>query len=152
MDREGHWRRYGGEASSTKDQTMGICKRGIAAVSAGLLAGAVVVGAAQADTNWNALSSAGWGGNQVADAGAGGDWSTAIQKAFVDLGMAEPRAECFGRVLAEKLSPETQQEAAELVSDAATATEVKTSVISGGPEMVGGFSAADASCPESLGG
>ena len=133
----------------------------------GLAASAVVgtLGAgtlAMADTNWNALSTADWGGapaqevGPIAEAGGGAgganDWSDAIQKAFVELGMAEPRAECFGEVLAEKLSPEEQQAAAALIGDAATADEVKIGVISGGPEMVGGFSAADATCPESMGG
>ncbi len=65
--------------------------------------------------------------------------------------MAEPRAECYGKVLAEQLSPDKQEAAAQLVRDAATADDVKSSVITSGPEMVGGFSAADATCPEGMG-
>lgn len=139
---------------------MQITERGRHGLAVCLFAGALAAGtSAMAETNWDALSDAGWGstqagdGQMVAQAGAGsGDWSSAIQKAFVDLGMAEPRAECYGRVLAERLSPESQQAAAQLVGSADSADAVKVGVISGGPEMVGGFSAADATCPESLGG
>lgn len=136
--------------------------RGFRSVAVWLVAGALATGpAALAETNWDALSAADWSGKQaddhdkIAQAGAGGgsgDWSSAIQKAFVGLGMAEPRAECYGKVLAEQLSPEGQEAAAELVGEAASADEVKVGVISGGPEMVGGFSAADVTCPESMGG
>ena len=134
---------------------MEISKRAITAFSVCVLAGAVAAGSAvRADTDWDALSGADWGstGNAGADAGAGGEWSAAIERAFVDLGMAAPRAECYGKVLAEELSPAVQQEAVQLVSDAATADGVKVGVISGGPEMVGGFSAASVSCPKSMGG
>ena len=138
---------------------MEISKRAITAFSVCVLAGAVAVGSAvRADTDWDALSGADWGSTgdagaaAGADAGAGGEWTAAIERAFVDLGMAAPRAECYGKVLAEELSPAVQQEAVQLVSDAATADEVKVGVISGGPEMVGGFSAASVSCPKSMGG
>jgi hypothetical protein len=139
---------------------MEISMRGISLIAAGLVAGAVAAGTARADTDWDSLSTAAWGSKQTDEAeklaqasgGSGDDWSVAIQEAFVGLGMAQPRAECYGKVLAEQLSPEKQQAAAQLVRDASSSDEVKTSVISGGPEMVGGFSAADASCPESMGG
>ena len=137
---------------------MNIRTRGIGGVAACLVAGAIATAAQAAGTNWGALSAADWAGTDAgttlaqAGGGAGGDWSAAIQKAFVDLGMAAPRAECYGKVLSEKLSPEGQRAAAELIDDAATADEVKLGVISGGPEMVGGFSAADVTCPESMGG
>ena len=129
-----------------------------------VIAGVVAAGpAALAETDWDALSGAAWHAEpaeaaKVADtttapgAASGSDWSAAIRKAFVDLGMADARAECYGRVLANALSPEDQQAAAKLVGDAETAGDVKLGVIAGGPEMVGGFSAADATCPESLGG
>lgn len=136
-------------------------KRGFRSVAVWLVAGILATGpAAVAETNWNALSAADWSGKQAGDldkvaqaaGGGSGDWSSAIQRAFVGLGMAEPRAECYGKVLAEQLSPEGQEAAAELVGEAGSADEVKVGVISGGPEMVGGFSAADATCPESMGG
>lgn len=140
---------------------MPIGMSGARAIATFLFAGALATGpAALAETNWDALSSAGWSAKQTADAekvadagaAAGKDFSVAIRKAFVDLGMAAPRAECYGKVLAEKLSPDAQQQAVRVIDDAATADEVKLGVISGGPEMVGGFSAADATCPESMGG
>lgn len=116
-----------------------------------------------AETNWDALDSAGWGGTgtgtkqsedgeKVAQtAASGSDASAEIKQAFVKLGMAEKRAACFGAVLAKQLSPEEQQEAAKLVGESSDADEVKLNVMTAGPTMVGGFSAADASCPEGTG-
>jgi hypothetical protein len=144
---------------------MNTYNRGViaAVICAGALASAST---SHAETNWNALKSADWSnavtaapaqeedamGFAEANPAAGDDFGAAIRAAFVHLGMAEPRAECFGKVLVENLSPEDQQEAAELVRQSGSADEVKVNVIAGGPEMVGGFSAADASCPASIGG
>jgi hypothetical protein len=138
---------------------------GSRSLAAWVVAGALGAGmgtAAMAETNWGGLSTADWSGEQTqgveriaragGSAGAGDDWSAAIQKAFVELGMAATRAECYGKVLSASLSPEEQQAAAELVDAAATPDEVKLGVISGGPEIVGGFSAANVRCPESMGG
>jgi hypothetical protein len=160
MDRKGRRRRYAREEHPQRTLVMVISRCAVIAGAASVLSAAVVLGsAARAETDWSALSSAGWtvkptdDAEKLADASAAsGEWSAAIRKAFVELGMAEPRAECYGKVLAEQLSPESQKEAAQLVSEAATADDVKTGVLSGGPEMVGGFSAADVSCPESMGG
>jgi hypothetical protein len=131
---------------------------GFIAFSALLLAGAVGW-VAQADTDWDALSGADWraiepaDGDTLDEAAAGTDaWGATIQRSFVNLGMAEARAKCFGHVLAKQLSAADQQQATLLVSRASSADEVKTGVMSGGPEMVGGFSAAGASCPENMGG
>lgn len=73
-----------------------------------------------------------------------------IAQAFVKLGMEEKRAACYQEVLAQQLSPEEQQQAAEIVGQASNADEVKTNVVSAGPNIMGGFSAADAKCPEGM--
>lgn len=126
-------------------------------VAAIVCAGAVSSASFAEETNWDALESSGWSvaagpADDVRSAEAGSvgqaDIGAAIQSAFVDLGMAEDRAACYGEVLVQQLSPEDQQQAAELVRGSANADEVKTSVITSGPAMVGGFSAADAMCPE----
>ena len=74
-----------------------------------------------------------------------------IAQAFVKLGMDEKRAACYQEVLAQQLSPEEQQQAAELVGQSSDADEVKTNVVSAGPTIMGGFSAADVKCPEGMG-
>jgi hypothetical protein len=148
-----------------KERNMIASMTGSRSLAAWVVAGALGTGmgtASMAETNWGALSAADWNGEQMQEderiaqsgggIGAGDDWGTAIQKAFVELGMAAPRAECYGKVLAANLSPEEQQAAAELVDAAATPEDVKMGVISGGPEIVGGFSAANVRCPESMGG
>jgi hypothetical protein len=123
---------------------------------------------APAETDWDALDSKGWGATatqggaraaQQSDASGrvaqsstpSGGTGDGIKQAFVKLGMAEERAACYQDVLAQQLSPEEQQRAAELVSESEDASAVKTNIISAGPTMVGGFSAADASCPEGMG-
>ncbi len=119
------------------------------------IAAVVQAGGARAGTDWDALSGDAWGGKQAGGSGkvaeaSGGGMGAEIKKAFVKLGMADARAECYGSVLVEKLSPEGQEKAVKLVQGASDAEDVKTGVITSGPEMVGGFSAADASCPESM--
>ena len=147
--------------------------RGARLGTAAALLAASSFAAAQA-TDWNKLQSNSW--NQSGDAagqattgasgdsagqatmgeaaaGAGGtDWSAEIATAFQGLGMEPARAECYGNILTNQLPPEAQEEAAQLVSAATSGDEVRMAVMDSGPTMVGGFSAADASCPEGMGG
>lgn len=76
------------------------------AVSA--IIGAATSGHAQG-TDWGSLDTSGWGGRQAPQtAPAGGaEFVTSISLAFQDLGMAEARADCYGRVLHQKLKPKT---------------------------------------------
>jgi hypothetical protein len=74
-----------------------------------------------------------------------------IAQAFVKLGMEEKRAACYQEVLAQQLSPEEQQQAAEIIGQSTNADEVKANVVSAGPTIMGGFSAADVKCPEGMG-
>lgn len=132
-----------------------------AAAVAALLAAAF--GTAHA-TDWNSLnSSGGWNadasagaqsGDQQAsaDASATGNYGAKIATAFTSLGMEPARAECYGGVLSQKLSPEDQAEAAEIVSSASSGKDVRLAVLDAGPDIVGGFSAADVTCPKGMGG
>ncbi len=135
------------------------------------LACAVSIGTlAQAGTNWDSLKSSDWSGNQgesqpdsgQAASGRGGQSAqganvtqssggTGIKQAFVKLGMAEQRAACYQDVLSQKLSPDQQEQAAQIVSESTDSDEVRTNVVSAGPTIMGGFSAADAQCPEGMG-
>lgn len=113
--------------------------------------------------DWDKLNN--WGGDQAeAGASAGEDadaegMATAnpeptgsagaeIATAFESLGMDAARAECFGKVLSSKLSGSDLETAVELVRTASNGAEVQSAVLNEGPEMVGGFSAANTSCPE----
>ena len=79
-----------------------------------------------------------------ATGGAGAEIATA----FEGLGMDAARAECFGKVLSSELSGSDLERAAELVRTASNGAEVQSAVLNEGPTMVGGFSAANTSCPE----
>ncbi|HET7410273.1 MAG TPA: hypothetical protein VFJ13_08725 [Paracoccaceae bacterium] len=136
--------------------------RGARLAAAAALAGAAAFGTAQA-TDWDKLQGDGWSeeangngqasmGEVAADANAATDWGAEISTAFQGLGMEPARAECYGNILTEKLSPAQQEEAAQLVSAATNGQDVRMAVMDSGPTMVGGFSAADASCPEGAGG
>ncbi len=144
-------------------------------IGACLLACSVSAGAlAQAGTDWDSLKSSDWGSSQSRqtqpsapeqssgakaspgqDAGtshmADSSGSTGIKQAFVKLGMAEPRAACYQDVLSQQLSPDEQERAAKIVSESSDADEVRTNVVTAGPTIMGGFSAADAKCPEGMG-
>lgn len=121
-----------------------------------LLGSLALAGAHAAD--WDQLDSNGWKQNESARQnlpGKNGASTTqagnaGIAAAFEQLGMAAPRAECYEDVLSEKLSPEEQQQAAALVAHASDAQEVRIAVLDAGETIVGGFSAADVSCPEGM--
>lgn len=121
-----------------------------------LLGSLALAGAHAAD--WDQLDSNGWKQNESASknlpgkngASAAQAGNAGIAAAFEQLGMAAPRAECYEDVLAEKLSPEEQQKAAAIVANASDAEEVRTAVLDAGETIVGGFSAADVSCPEGM--
>jgi hypothetical protein len=140
--------------------------RGTRLAAAAALVGGVAVGTAGA-TDWNQLKGNSWGGAEAgasaeaasgsdkvasAEADAGGDHGAQIATAFQNLGMEAARAECYGESLTQQLSPEEQEQAAQLVASASTGEEVRLAVMDAGPTMVGGFSAADATCPEGMGG
>ncbi|HLS19345.1 MAG TPA: hypothetical protein VK090_06000 [Paracoccaceae bacterium] len=121
-----------------------------------LLGSLAFAGAHAAD--WEELDSESWEQNESASqtpsengAAPAQEESVGIAAAFERLGMAGPRAECYEDVLSEKLSPEEQQQAADLIADASDAEEVRISVLDAGETIVGGFSAADVSCPEGFG-
>lgn len=76
--------------------------------------------------------------------------SIGIATEFERLGMEPARAECYEDTLSEKLSPEEQQEAAELLAGASGSGEVKLAVMSGSQALIGAFSAADVNCPEGM--
>ena len=140
--------------------------RGTRLAAAAALLGAVAMGTADA-TDWNQLKGNSWGGAEAgasagaasgsdkvasAEADASGNYGAQIATAFQNLGMEAPRAECYGETLTQQLSPEEQEQAAQLVASASTGEEVRLAVMDAGPSMVGGFSAADATCPEGMGG
>lgn len=137
--------------------------RGTRTLAVATLLGATGFTTAQA-TEWNQIQGSNWGGsNAGASAGmssggtqqsgsANAGTGTEIATAFQNLGMDPARAECYGKVLAQELSPGQQQEAAALVRTASNSTDVRTAVLNEGPTMVGSFSAANSSCPEGMGG
>lgn len=109
--------------------------------------------------DWDKLDSNGWGEAQgestsedttsAAPAEASGG-EIGIASGFERLGMEQVRAECYEKVLSEKLSPEEQRQAADLIGNASDAEEVRMAVLDSGETMVGGFSAADVTCPEGM--
>ena len=136
--------------------------RGVRLAAAAALAGAAAFGTAQA-TDWDKLQSNGWKndnsaagqssmGEVATDADATADLATRISGAFQNLGMEPARADCYGEILTGQLPAEEMEEAVQLVSNAENGQEVRLAVMDSGPTMVGGFSAADASCPEGMGG
>lgn len=122
-----------------------------------LLGSLALAGAHAAD--WEELDSDSWEQNESASQSPDSEngaspvqaESVGIAAAFERLGMAEPRAECYEDVLSDKLSPEEQQQAADLIANASDAAEVRIAVLDAGETIVGGFSAADVSCPEGMG-
>jgi hypothetical protein len=137
-------------------------KRAMHLSAAAALLGALATAPAGA-TDWEALDS--WGGGSAggkagpeAAAATGsrgadaGDHGAEIADAFENLGMTAARARCYGEVLAGQLPADKQQQAAELVRSASDADEVRQNVITGGPTLVGGFTAANEQCPEGMGG
>ncbi len=146
----------------------GIFRRGTRALAIAALMGTSAFATAQA-TEWNQLQDSAWNKEQTqansqasasggsaptasSSASGAGDAGTEIATAFENLGMEQARAECYGKVLTEKLSPDDQQNAAQLVRSASNGDEVRSAVLDAGPNMVGGFSAADTTCPEGMGG
>jgi hypothetical protein len=140
--------------------------RGTRLAAAAALIGGAALGTAHA-TDWNQLKANSWGGAEAgasaeaesgadkvasAEADTSGNYGAQIATAFQNLGMEPARAGCYGETLTQQLSPEEQEQAAQLVASASTGEEVRIAVMDAGPTMVGGFSAADASCPEGMGG
>jgi hypothetical protein len=136
----------------------------LAAVT-GLLLGAATATASA--TDWNQLKANSWDGGEAgasaeattgsdkvaaADADSSMNYGAEIATSFQNLGMDAARAECYGETLTQQLSPQEQEQAAKLVASASTAEEVRLAVMDAGPTMVGGFSAANATCPDGMGG
>lgn len=124
------------------------------------LLGAVAVVPAHA-ANWDALNASGWGAggddaegmaSSTADPATSGHFGADIASAFQSLGMSAARAECYGRVLASQIPAGEQQQAVDLVRTASNADQVRQNVLNSGPNIVGGFTAANESCPEGMGG
>lgn len=106
----------------------------------------------QAEAGANAGGDADAEGMATASPEAAGGAGAEIATAFEDLGMDAARAACFGRVLSSELSGSDLETAAELVRTASNGADVQSAVMNEGPTMVGGFSAANTSCPEGAGG
>lgn len=68
-----------------------------------------------------------------------------ISAAFVEKGMEPQQSECYGRTIAGKLGPESE-EAAVIVETASNETEIREGVKGGGLDMVRAFLAAKTSC------
>ena len=132
-----------------------------------LLAASAIVGVAgmvQAQaTDWSALDKkGGWEtGQQSAPRSAGPEQSAApkqsqfesdISSAFQNLGMTQVRADCYGRVLQQKLKPKHQDDAVKLLRTSDGARDVRKKVMAKGFDIMGGFRAASKSCPEQMGG
>lgn len=71
-----------------------------------------------------------------------------IAYAFADLGMSKDRATCYGFTIARDLDTNLAGQAAKLVVEADSSSEVKRSVILSDPRIVGAFAKADVVCPE----
>lgn len=129
--------------------------RGARLTAAAALLGAIAVAPVGA-ADWDSLNSSSWGGSAAADstgmatADRKAHYGVEIANAFESLGMSAARAECYGKVLVSQLSADEQQQAAELVRTASNSEDVRSNVMSAGPNYVGGFTAANESCPESL--
>lgn len=135
-----------------------IMTRGAGVAAAAALLGAVAVAPAGA-ADWDSLNASAWGGQSsgasadstgMATADSKAHYGVEIATAFQSLGMSSARAECYGKVLVSQLSVDEQQQAALLVDSASDSEQVRSNVMSAGPTYVGGFTAANESCPESM--
>ncbi len=124
-----------------------------------LVAVSAIVGAggiAQAqDADWSALGESGWGETQGGAAEEAApqrsQFASDISTAFQDLGMAAARADCFGRVLEQKLKAKHQDDAVELLRSSEDKDDVRRHVSSKGFDSIGGFRSANKSGPKQTG-
>ncbi len=124
-----------------------------------LLAASAIVaaaGMAQAqDTDWDALERPDWGETQQSApetaASSPSQFASDISSAFQELGMTAARADCYGRVLEQKLKPKHQDDAVELLRTSQEAGEVRKKVTRKGFDIMGGFRSANKRCPEQMG-
>ena len=125
------------------------------AAAAALLC-AVAVAPAGA-TDWGSLNATWNGGDSDSSGLATSDvtdgkahYGVDIANAFESLGMSANRAECYGKVLVSKLTKGEQKQAADIVRTASNGEEVRALVLDSEPNIVGGFTAANESCPEAM--
>ena len=69
-----------------------------------------------------------------------------VADAFVELGMSESKASCYGTTIAGQLDSKRQEEAASIVQSAENSNEVREAVMNSGFKMVNAFSVAHEQC------
>ncbi len=135
------------------------CRASRLLAASAIVAAAGLAGLAQAqDTDWSALDQSGWGkeGQSAPEAPeaaspAPSQFSADVSAAFQNLGMAAARADCYGRVLNQKVKPKHQDDVVQLLRTSEEAGDVRRKVTSKGFDIIGGFRSASKACPEQTG-